>query len=318
MRSVLANGVLACALELASCGKSSTGTSSSRPAASVEPAASVAARQPSAERASVEETSVRLREAGSEPRRLLRLHPRVRQRVTLRFTNEIPTFETIVSGKTLAKLPIPTERTTGVAEVVEIDARGNARCSISVMEAHVDRTPRASQKTWKEMAEGNAAIKGLTGWMTISDRGFMRDIQIAAAESLPFPAKSAAIRVRQSIRQVTVPLPKEPVGIGARWESVSSLSTELLPLLQTAVYELERIDGERIHMKVSITQAVPTGKAGNVGALETKGGGTLTLDLSRPIPTQANFDLASASEVTSSSGESGTAKIHLLMALSAL
>ncbi len=88
-----------------------------------------------------------------------------------------------------------------------------------------------------------------------------------------------------------VPLPEEPIAVGARWESKSTTRSQRLPVETTTVYELVARHGSRITVRIAgtqsahsdrITRGLPPGARATLQAHRGAVGGDGTIDLTLP------------------------------------
>ena len=62
------------------------------------------------------------------------------------------------------------------------------------------------------------SLEGLTGRATVTARGLVREADLKAPPGGSAQMQQSLENLRQSMRQMSAPLPEEPVGKGARWE----------------------------------------------------------------------------------------------------
>src|SRR5262249_44905917 len=96
------------------------------------------------------------------------------------------------------------------------------------------------------------------------------------------------------------PLPAEPVGVGARWETEAVLHQNGLEMHQVSRFTLRERAGSRVKLDVEIEQSAPAqemkipsgkGATAHLESLRGTGGGTLELDLGRVVPRRGRLDL---------------------------
>lgn len=117
----------------------------------------------------------------------------------------------------------------------------------------------------------------------------------------PIPAGASPIlrhyfgNVRQALRQLTVPLPDEPIGAGARWSASEPLEMTGMRLTQNANYELKELAEDRAVVAVQADlyaepqllelPNMPPGARCELLSLEGRAHGDLTLVSGAPFPT---------------------------------
>ena len=94
-----------------------------------------------------------------------------------------------------------------------------------------------------------------------------------------------------------VVFPTEPVGVGGSW-TVESRITGQTPLLQTITYTVTGMAGDKVDLKTSVEQRPTLGSldmddGAKLAVLSSKtvSEGSLTIDLTRPLPTAGSVAL---------------------------
>jgi hypothetical protein len=101
-------------------------------------------------------------------------------------------------------------------------------------------------------------------------------------------------RVASILRQLPVPLPEEPVGVGAVWEVTETVELLGSRTIQTVRYQLTGREGNRLEIRISSAEAAPPEEILTLGAgsdvrldgFHASTTGEATVDLTRPIPLQ--------------------------------
>lgn len=136
------------------------------------------------------------------------------------------------------------------------------------------------------------------GWRG-TDTGQMNSLRLAAPQAATDEARSSVERAITSLTALPVVFPEEEIGPGAQW-SVESRVTGESTLLQTTTYTLDSLDGDIATLNVSVEQRPSLGalsfdaadapeelrgKELKVVDTTTKSEGSVTVDLSKPLPT---------------------------------
>jgi hypothetical protein len=105
----------------------------------------------------------------------------------------------------------------------------------------------------------------------------------------------------QSFESMVTPLPSEPVGVGARWQVITRISSGGADLLQSTIYTLKSRDGSRARLEETVVQLsasdtihapqMPAGMAAKVKAFSSTGQGTAQLDLKSVTPESGTLSL---------------------------
>lgn len=233
--------------------------------------------------------TVRLLWGGQEPRQPLRYKPAVGQAQAAEVTLQDATTRT----DTRAAVALPTSRSTLTVRVTE-QTPDSVRFTAEVTsEAHPEPFTSSGTLRLGQGVEPAAAPAHDSATSTVST-----------------PTWAAA-----NGEQWVVALPREPVGVGARWAVRSPISAGPWQLQRLAVYTLERVEGDTLTLRVDAKQTAADLALSIQGprkplpatllALDADERGTLTLDLTRLIPA-ADIALDVRLWVTPNSGERPT------------
>jgi hypothetical protein len=128
----------------------------------------------------------------------------------------------------------------------------------------------------------------------VDDRGVNVAAAFENADSLPADARPFMDSFIDTIRTIIVPLPREPVGVGARWEVSQVMGMMSLRISHTATYELLAIEDGLLRIRVAAAetataQSISVPGMGDGAAMELRslyghGEGAVTVDPSRLIP----------------------------------
>lgn len=168
--------------------------------------------------------------------------------------------------------------------------------------------PADREITWRlgMPTHSGAAVSSTEGFelgMRSDANGQVSTVGFAAPVDATDEARAALEEALRKVLSLPVVFPGEPVGPGAVW-SVDSRVTGDANLLQTTTYTLNAFDGEQAELDVSVTQRPALGALsleGQPGAPEDPGtldvlnsntasSGSLTVELSNPLPTAGQID----------------------------
>lgn len=142
------------------------------------------------------------------------------------------------------------------------------------------------------------------GWRG-TDTGQMNSLRLAAPQAATDEARSAVERAITSLTSLPIVFPEEAIGPGAEW-TVESRVTGESTLLQTTTYTLDKLDGDVATLNVSVEQRPSLGALSFDGAdapeelrnkelkvldTTTQSEGTVTVDLSKPLPTAGDVSI---------------------------
>jgi hypothetical protein len=235
--------------------------------------------------------NVVLVDAGAEPRRIfrVRLPAGAEDRITLRFEDS-----TVRTFHTYAPLETGLVREQDVeVRVAGVDEDGAARLAWSVGRARTtpkEGTPPEFVEAETKLYEAIGPVR-LTG--TMAPHGGIGDVVIDLPEG---PAREAAIGsgLEEMVRQLEVPLPSEPIGVGAVWDVTRFARVLGMRFHESATFELVEVEGERLRLRFQMMQSAPDqtftlpGQGEDfktaIEAFQSSGRGEIRLDLSRPTP----------------------------------
>ena len=100
--------------------------------------------------------------------------------------------------------------------------------------------------------------------------------------------------------------PEEAVGPGAKWEVKLPIKSQGITITQTTLYELAKVEGERLATKATISQTAANQKVENPSMPAVKldltkmsgtGGGDIIFELDKIAPLAASMDMKSELEM---------------------
>ncbi len=252
---------------------------------------SAASTTASSDAAAASQGQVKLLEAGAEPRKVLRLHPKPgdKQAVSI-----IAKSSMEVAGQAI-KIPglkLPLEIT-----IKEVSADGTINFDLVMGDAGVVEDADAMPQIVEAMKTSLAGLKGISGNGSMSDRGITKGVEFKMPAGADAQTRQAMEQMRDALAGVVVALPEEAVGTGAKWEVKKPVKTQGMTLDQTATYELVSCDGERLGFKNSIAQSAANQKINSpmmpgvkvdLAKMTGTETGTVTLDLSQVLPAEGS------------------------------
>ncbi|MDH3622664.1 MAG: hypothetical protein OEQ49_02230 [Myxococcales bacterium] len=153
--------------------------------------------------------------------------------------------------------------------------------------------------------EGVQALNNMRGRFDLSDRGIVIDSDVpwTKGQERIHPRVTIMLgNVRSAI--ATVPLPVEPVGVGAVWEVRRSVRLWSAWVTQVTRYELVDRMGDRFRVKIEVQQSAPTQIADlnpklemHVRKYEMQAEGQALVDLGLPIAVEADLESHSEADI---------------------
>jgi hypothetical protein len=243
------------------------------------------------------ESPVKLLDAGSEPRTVLRLHPAVGDKQTMTMTMKMAM--TMSAGdKPMPAMEIPAMVMTMDVEVKDISTNGEITYGMVFSDATVADDTNTMPAIAAAMKSSLDTIRGMTGTGQLSDHGMLKGLEMKLPAGADPQMSQTMGQMKESFSSSSLPLPEEAVGPGAKWEYKTKLKSQGMTIDQTATYELVSVDGDRLTLRITITQSAagqkiqnPTmpGLAVDLNKMTGAGTGDSTLDLGHIMPVSATI-----------------------------
>lgn len=157
----------------------------------------------------------------------------------------------------------------------------------------------------QEVEQGVEALRGMRGRFDINTQGIVVDADVPWAQGQERIHPRVAItigNVRSAI--ATIPLPLEPVGIGAVWEVRRPLRIWSARVTQVTRYELTDRVGGRFRVTVTVKQTAAPQVADlnpelemHVRSYEMHARGYALADLGLPVALEASLETSSAADI---------------------
>ena len=171
-------------------------------------------------------------------------------------------------------------------KVEDVAADGSARIRTTFTSATARERPDTVVPA-ATMAAMTGVLVGTSFTSTLGSDGNLRDSKLDPTKPLP-PAMDAQIgQLMQSLEQIAMRLPDQPVGVGAKWTTRKTVTQNGLAMLTITTVELTAIDGNKVTFATTATVSAPDQSFTNAGtqaSVKDVGGGgtsTVTVDLSR-------------------------------------
>ena len=236
------------------------------------------------------------------------LHPGAEPRTALRYIFQANRTETMVIEMSMAmameigdqKRPetqMPVTRTTMTIDSKEVSPEGDLHYEFRVEEIEVLPDAGANPALVDAMKQQMSSMQGTSGSATVTSRGFARDVRIDLPPGTDPHITRFMDNMKQSMNEMSAPLPEEPVGIGARWQVTMPVETPALRFTQIATYTLAEIQRDKVKVDVAIKQSAPPQEINTPGAapgakaslesLDSAGTGTVELQMTTLVPTSS-------------------------------
>ena len=270
--------------------------------ASPKPAAEDAGQAaPKAAATATDSVKIKLLEAGGEPRRALRLHPKAGDKQTMDMTM-LMGIDMQFGQMPAQNMKLPPINMSMETTVKDVSADGEISYDMVITEAGIAESSEVTPQVADAMRSAFAGIKGLSGTGKLSNRGVDEGMTIKAGPNANPQMRQVMDQMKDSFSRMSSPLPEEPVGPGARWEVTTPIKSQGITLLQTATYTLTSLEDEHLSLDTTFSQSAANQKVESPSApgvkvelvkMEGKGSGNRTSDLTRILPLSGKGTLKS-------------------------
>jgi hypothetical protein len=273
-------------------------------------------------------TQVELLNAGAEPRQELRFRPTVNAKQTMTITTNMDVANSI-SGQPMPSVKIPESVMKMEVLVNQVDANGDIHFQFSFTDADVVADSTVPPELLNAMRSAIKQVVGLRGTSVSDNRGQIKSGSFVLPEGSDPMIRQLFEQMSNSLDQFSSPLPKEAIGIGAKWRVSSSLNLGLMKLTQTTNYELVALQDNVATLNVSVEQqansqqltppGVPSGMTLTLKSLNSQGQGQMVMPLDEAMPIRSTMSIRSKNEMNvrqAGSGEETPIKTNLTMQMS--
>jgi hypothetical protein len=243
--------------------------------------------------------------AGKEPRERLRYTPPAQLRETLLLSMRT----SIAMGS--PELPGEPVELPGTAmrmnvSVDSVKANGDISYRFDLVSVKVDSAPQAPELV-AQIEAATRKLVGTTGRATLTERGVIEQLSIEMPEQVDAPTRELIGELERSMRQMSDPLPEEPIGVGARWDVHTKSSLRGIEIDQVRRYTLLERAAGTARMSVIVEQTArrqsielpnaPPGAIVRLEQLASAGDGQVTVDTSKLVPRKSELLLRTTSIV---------------------
>jgi hypothetical protein len=152
------------------------------------------------------------------------------------------------------------------------------------------------------MKKSLASLAAIRGHVAMTSRGVVKEASLELGPGMDQGAEQMIQSMRQSMEQTSVPLPEEPVGVGARWKMLQRVQGGGVTVYQVAEFKVMRFEGTVATLAVVLEQFAPrqpmalaaaaaAGARAELTSMQGHGEGHIAVDLTSPVPrSSAEFD----------------------------
>lgn len=275
-----------------------TASSSTETAASTGNASHNRSPAPRPKSSSAGKSAVKLLDAGSEPRVVLRLHPAIGDKQTMSMTIKM-TMGISAAGKIMPSMNLPAMVITMATEVKNIAANGDINYDMTFDNATIAADTNTPPPMAAAMKAALSGLSGMTGSGRISNQGINLGIEMKAPEGASPQLTQAVSQMKESFSSSSTPFPSEAVGPGAKWEYANRVRNQGMIMDQAMTFELVSIDGDQVTLHSTLSQSAanqtiqsPSMPGQDVELVKLRGSGTgsSVLNATHILPVSATID----------------------------
>lgn len=236
------------------------------------------------------DTSVTLLGAGQAPRKPLRYRYRAGDTVAMTMDMTM-SMGMEMGGRLVPPQTMPTMRMAAVLTVKAVTPGGDSTLDFLLKDVGLLGTAGFTPAQRQQFTAAVTPLKGFRGTLVVTNRGVSKGMTYQTPAGLDPAAQQILQNLSHQMKQLSTPLPKEPVGVGARWRVVIPMKGPPLTMASRIEFHLEALtpEGARLGMKVdgwapAQPLAVPglAQVAASLKSLGVTGSGSMTLSLRRP------------------------------------
>jgi hypothetical protein len=235
-----------------------------------------------------EPATIAVSSTGAEPRTRLRyrIAPTYRGRMEMSMTMGMTIN---MDGAAMPRMDIPTIRMIADVAVTEVAPSGEVSYNFGFVS--VDADDPSVSAAMQKVATALTEIKGI---IIINDRGEMKSTSVDPSKISDPQMRQTMSSAFDSMRSMSLPLPEEAVGPGAKWQVRQSLVSNGIHSTQRIDVELVSADARSAMLKMTtVQQAAPQkvdlqqlpGASVTLQKLNGTGIGTVNIALDALIPT---------------------------------
>ncbi len=248
--------------------------------------------------------AIKLLTSGAEPHQELRFKPQAGDKQTLNVTVKMSTV-TSIGDKPMPAFKMPAITMPMNLTITEVAENGDISYDMSIGDPSIVDEPGTSPEVAKLMKSSLTSLKGVSGTGKLSNRGAILSSNFKSAGN-DAQSKQMLAQIGDSMANVSLLLPEQPVGQGAKWEINQPVKSQGMTITQVATYELVSVEGDQLTLKSTVKQSagrqkiqVPAmpGAQTELIRMTGSGSGEITASLTQAFPSKALANSQSDSEM---------------------
>ncbi len=240
-------------------------------------------------------TTVTVLERGDEPRQALRYDFQVGSKETM--VMQMDAQISLDVNDRHSNVDMPPMRIIAEVRAEKLTEQGDLQQSFEFTDAKVLDRPSDSKQLVESVRSQLENLKGLKGSGVLTPRGELLKAEFELPKEASPQLRKQLQRVKQTMSQMSVLLPQEPVGEGARWQVKTPIKSGQMEVLQTVTYTLRELKKDSVTLDMTFKQEAPEQVIGEVNgqplkllSLKSEGTGETQVTFDRMVP-KSKMDL---------------------------
>jgi hypothetical protein len=162
-----------------------------------------------------------------------------------------------MAGMSMPEMSIPAINMTADLAVTAVSATGDVTYGVRFSGATVETALGVNPALAAALQGLDATVKAIKGTCTISNRGLIRSATFDLGNGGDPQLSQMINSASSTLQSMSMPLPEEDVGVGARWEVRQGLASNGVQMFQKTTMELVTFDGKTATLTATIEQTAP-------------------------------------------------------------
>jgi len=222
-------------------------------------------------------------------------------------------------------MDLPTMKLTADIGVTDVAANGDITYTVAFTGMTAEAAPGAPDAMAGAVQGAAEGIKALKGSVTMSDRGINKSTSLNVDQITDPTTKQLLGSMSSSLESMSMPMPDEAVGVGAKWEVRQAIRNAGAQVFQRVTCELTAVDAQGATIKTSVEQTIPPqsvtnpalqGATVNVEKGAGTSAGTVTLRFNSLVPTSETSGTTAMAMVVDMGGQTQKMSVETKLKIS--
>ncbi len=199
-----------------------------------------------------------------------------------------------MGGMALPAMDLPTMKMTFDLAVTGVTPAGDVTYDLAFTDMTTGAAPGLDPSVAAMVQGAGAAIKEIKGTSTMNNRGVVRSTTFDVSKMSDPNLKQTLEQVSSQLEGMAMPMPEEPIGVGARWEARTAVNEGGMSTYVRTEYELVSVTGTTVQLRLKSEKTAPPQQVSNpmlgpdaqvqIEKLTGNTTGTVTLQLDALVP----------------------------------